>query len=55
MTDTTIKEPPNSHMLLALDALFTISLSADIGMTIASLGGHPKPATDGHLKTGHHT
>ena len=19
------------------------------------LGGHPKPATDGHLKTGHHT
>ena len=20
-----------------------------------SLGGHPKPATDGHLKTGHHT
>jgi len=21
----------------------------------ANLGGHPKPATDGHLKTGHHT
>ena len=22
---------------------------------LESLGGHPKPAIDGHLKTGHHT
>ena len=25
------------------------------GKRLADLGGHPKPATDGHLKTGHHT
>jgi hypothetical protein len=25
------------------------------GAGVAILGGHPKPAIDGHLKTGHHT
>ena len=24
------------------------------GVASGDLGGHPKPATDGHLKTGHH-
>ena len=26
-----------------------------VGAIGTRLGGHPKPATDGHLKTGHHT
>jgi hypothetical protein len=25
------------------------------GACVRILGGHPKPASDGHLKTGHHT
>jgi hypothetical protein len=30
------------------------SNAIDVGFQL-SLGGHPKPAIDGHLKTGHHT
>jgi len=33
-------------------ALIEMAMATHAGMTP---GGHPKPATDGHLKTGHHS
>ena len=38
--------------LLPSISLNTSSFERTLGL---ALGGHPKPATDGHLKTGHHT
>ena len=40
-------------MLLAV-ATLVISVPAFAQECLHGLGGHPKPAIDGHLKTGHH-
>jgi hypothetical protein len=44
----------NPFGIVLLAATF---LAAGLAGIVAfwALGGHPKPATDGHLKTGHHT
>ena len=36
---------------VAHGAWIAARLDGDLGL---NLGGHPNPATDGHLKTGHH-
>jgi hypothetical protein len=40
-----------NHMAFEIDRGLPLAWLAYLG---ASLGGHPKPATEGHLKTGHH-
>jgi hypothetical protein len=44
-----------SMILTGLLVLFgAVSFDSLYGAVIYRLGGHPNPATDGHLKSGHH-
>jgi hypothetical protein len=56
MSSPTLWAKAKRHLAVAtsLSLLANLGAPAIVVAQAPSLGGHPKPAIDGHLKTGHH-